>query len=195
MTKHDQLLKAVRERKGRGQKFGHGIWPADRYVQTLAECVGVGICQTYFGGLKAQAFSQTIKEAAEKLTFAGEQLVLDEKLATGEREMKSILGDMDLPAHSMLAFTHTLTTPREDRDGDILETSGAEVDSKMPLLWQHIHTLPIGKMLKVVEKTAERLRLASVLLDINELTSDAAKLIEAKALRFSHGFRALDFSE
>jgi hypothetical protein len=65
----------------------------------------------------------------------------------------------------------------------------------MSLLWQHVHTLPIGKMLKVIDHTKDHLKLASVLLDLNQLTSDAMKLIEADALRFSHGFRALEFDE
>jgi rRNA-processing protein FCF1 len=34
-----------------------------------------------------------------------------------------------------------------------------------------------------------------VLLDINDLTADAAKLIEADVLRFSHGFRTLDWED
>jgi len=197
---HAALLHLVKSRGSRGQRFGQGIWTADKYVQSIAECVGPGICQRYFGS-QEKSFAIAMKEAAGKLTFSGPDLLIDEnsptrvKLASGLASIKSVLGDVELPQHTMMAFVHTLTTPREDRDGDVLETAGAVLDGKMPLLWQHVHTLPVGRMLKVVEHSADRLKLAGVLLDINDLTNDAGKLLEANALRFSHGFRALDFSE
>lgn len=198
-NKHAELLAKIKTRKGAGLRFGQGFWTADKFVSSLAECIGPGICQTNFG-VAGKSFSEAVKEASGRLTYSGDMLAINEhelvtKLATSTSAMKKMLGEVDLPAHSMMAFVHTLTTPREDRDGDVLETAGAVLDSKMPLLWQHVHTLPIGRALKTIEHNEERLRLASVLLDLNPLTSDAAKLLEAGALRFSHGFRALDFSE
>jgi hypothetical protein len=168
-----------------------GIWTADWYAQSAVECVGPGTCNAYFG--KGFNAGLVIKEAAQKLTYGG---TIDSKAAaTSVQDMAVLLGGIELPKHAMMAFPHVLTTPREDRDSDMLETEGAIVDPKMPMLWQHIHTLPIGKMVKVLEHSKKVLKLASVLLDLNELTSDAAKLIEAEALRFSHGFRALEFVE
>jgi hypothetical protein len=194
MSKHEQLLTAIRSRKG-GAQFGRGILTADRYVATATECVGVGMCQKYFGNAQG-TYAQVQKDAASKLVYTGTDLLIEgEKLATAASEIKKLLKGDDLPANTLLAFTHVLTSSREDRDGDVLETKGALIDPKMPLLWQHIHTLPIGKAVAVVEHTPDLLRMATVLLDINELTSDAAKLIEAMALRFSHGFRALEFEE
>lgn len=194
MSKHDQLLTAVRDRKGVGRRFWDGILTADRFVATATECVGVGTCKRYFGGQDGN-WAQVQKHAATKLVYGGPQLQLEPKLATASTEIKKLLKGEDLPANTLLAFTHVLTSSREDRDGDILETKGALVDAKMPLLWQHIHTLPIGKAVAIVEHTPDLLRMATVLLDLNDLTADAAKLIEAMALRFSHGFRALEFEE
>lgn len=195
MTIHQKLIEAVLARKGRGLRFGQGIWTADRYVKTVAECIGPGMCQRYFGGAQ-QNFPGVMKEAAVKLSFAGDGLVIEHgKLATNSSLIKKLLGDDELPEHTMLAFPHVLTTTREDRDGDILETKGAVLDSILPMLWQHVHTLPIGRYVKTLQHTDDVLRLLSVLLDMNELTHDAGILVEAKALRFSHGFRALDFSE
>ncbi len=192
LESHNQLLGLVRTRKGAGQRFGHGFTTADRYAQTTLECVGPGVCKNYFNTVNLPL---VIKDAAGKLVYCGDNLRV-EKLATSESEIRKELGDGgELPAHTMLLIKHVLTTPREDRDNDVLETSGAHVDLKMPLLWQHIHTLPIGKLFKVLEQNKEVLRMASVLLDLNDLTSDAAKLVEADALRFSHGFRALKFTE
>ena len=193
-TKNEQLLNAIRERKGIGRRVWDGFLTADKFVATAAQCVGVGMCQKYFQ-VPAGGWAQLQKKAGDQLVYAGPQLALEGKLATASSEIKKILGKSDLPDHTLMAFTHVLTTSREDRDGDVLETKGAVVDAKMPLLWQHIHTLPIGKAIAIVEHTPDLLRMATVLLDINELTSDAAKLIEAMALRFSHGFRAMEFEE
>jgi DNA polymerase III delta prime subunit len=202
MSKHEQLLTAIRNRKG-GAAFGRGILTADRYVDTAAQCVGVGMCRKYFGGVSGgPGFAQVQKDAASKLVYSGSDLEIEAsgrplqgKLATASSEIRKLLKAEDMPVNTLLAFTHVLTSSREDRDGDILETKGALPDPKMPLLWQHIHTLPIGKAIAVVEHTPDLLRMATVLFDLNELTSDAAKLIEAMALRFSHGFRALEFEE
>lgn len=197
---HAQLTKLVTARKGHGLKFGQGIWTADKFVENVNQCVGNGICQRYFGDVKT-SLAALIKEAANTLTYTGDQLEIEKdcedrrKLATSTSAIRKMLDGAELPKHAMLAFAHVLTTPREDRDGDVLETSGAVLDEKMPLLWQHVHALLIGKMVKIVEHNDQRLKLVSVLLDINDLTADACKYFEAEALRFSHGFRALDFTE
>ena len=193
MTKNAQLIEAIKARKGSGQ-FGYGITTADRYVQDAVDAVGKGMALKYFrcigGGVDG-----LIKRAAQTLTICvpeteTEKLVKSSSVA----EMRRILG-AEPPPHSMLAMVNRLTTPREDRDGDTLQTAGARLDPKAPLLWQHIHTLPIGKMVRIVEHSKDMLKVATVLLDINDLTSDAAKLFEAGALRFSHGFIAKEFEE
>ncbi len=102
---------------------------------------------------------------------------------------------MQVPENTLIVMRNVLTTPDEDRDTDILRTAGAKPDEKMPLLWQHLHTSPIGKCLGIASHTDKALSLWTALLDLNELTEDAAKLVEAQVLRFSHGFRALEFKE
>jgi hypothetical protein len=66
------------------------------------------------------------------------------------------------------------------------------VDPKMLLLWQHIHTMPIGKMLVEVEHNKDRLVLDSCIIDMNETCHDAAVMVDNDMGRFSHGFRALE---
>lgn len=173
-------------------EFGYGITTADRYVQrALSEC-GTGLCKTVFQFPDEQAL---LKEASQKLVYSNRDMRI-EKAETSLEAMKKLLPDgIEIPKHTALINVHTLTTPRVDRDKDVLKTRGAVVDPRMPTLWQHLHHLPVGKMLAIVEHTDEVLKIASVLLDLNELTSDMVKLIEADVLRFSHGFRALEFNE
>ena len=188
MTTADRmtLLEAVRTRKGSGE-FGYGITTADRYVAPAIEAIGKELARCSKGS------ERLIKRASETLTVCTPDFV-NERRAQGVADMKQLLG-MDPPEHAMIAMVNRLTTPKEDRDGDTLQTAGARLDPKAPLLWQHVHTLPIGNMMRILKQDAEVLKVATVLLDINELTSDAAKLVEAEALRFSHGFIPLKFEE
>ena len=94
-----------------------------------------------------------------------------------------------------MVLRYTLTTNRKDRDGDVLHPEGAEIDMKGPLLWQHLIHLPIGVLIDVTQHDKQAVKEVAALLDLNELTEDAAKLIEAGALRFSHGFQALEWDE
>jgi len=97
--------------------------------------------------------------------------------------------------NALLAFKHTVTTATEDRDNDVLESKGAILDPMAPLLLHHMHTLPVGGVLSQLEQTDNKLTAATVLIDLNAETSDIAKLIDAGVLRFSHGFRPLEWEE
>lgn len=185
MDKHAEFLKAFHARDGVYEQFGYGISTAEPYVQALLQMEQAG-CKT---GRTASP-EALLKEARTRLVCAWPEMVA-EKWANDAAAM-GVQG-LEPPAGTLMLIRHVLTTDREDRDGDVLKTAGAELDPKAPLLWQHQPFLPIGKVVKTVEQTANKLTVVSALLDLNELTSDIAKLIEADALRFSHGFRVLDY--
>jgi hypothetical protein len=184
-----ELIDLVKNRQSAGAEFNYGILTADRYVSNLSDCVGTDLCYRY-GCRGNVSFDDAVKRARRTLTYSNPDLIpvdvyhhLDE------------LGDIELPKNTLMVFKHILTTPRRDRDGDILRTKGAQPDPNMLLLWQHVHTLPIGKALGVVEHTADRLVMLSAVIDMNELSHDAAVMIENKMGRFSHGFKALEFEK
>ena len=182
---HKDLLTAVRSRTG-GGSFGYGITTADRYIRSVVDCCGADS----FGS----ELDAVLKRAAGTLTYACPEMVVEEKRAmSGFEEL--VPKGVKIPSRTLMVLQHVVTTPREDRDTDVLVTAGAQLDPKAPLLWQHMHTLPIGKVLATITHSEKVLRVATALLDLNELTSDAAKLIEADVLRFSHGFRALEYNE
>ena len=176
-----------------GEEFGYGITTADKYVAWIAGEIQAGRLSGKSLNLGYGGINSLMKRAEHTLAYCGKDQKQD-KIETGMAAMRKLLG-ANPPEHSMMAIVHTLTTPSEDRDGDTLQTAGAKVDPKMPFLWQHVHTLPIGKMVRVVEHSKDILKVATVLLDLNELTSDVAKLFEAEALRFSHGFIPTNFEE
>lgn len=181
-----EMIAAIRKRAG--DKFGYGITTADRYVREALKCVNAT------ESLQVEDPETLVKEAEQRLVCCqdGEPVEYESSVAGIKRILPK---DVEVPANTLMIVKHKLTTPREDRDRDILRTEGAKVDPRMPMLWQHMHMLPIGKRVATLTHTAKVLRLASVLLDLNELTSDAAKLIEADVLRFSHGFRTLKYKE
>ena len=95
---------------------------------------------------------------------------------------------------AVMEFDATITSARMDRDGDILEPKGAEVDPRLALLWQHNHWDPIGKLIEVTRQNSRRVDGRFAIAD-TALGSDAAQLVEFGALRLSHGFLPKEWTE
>lgn len=199
MSPHEELLKAIKSRQEKLTEFNGGILTADRYVKTLQECVGSDLCYRYAAKGNV-SLDDVIKKASSTLTYNNPDMVVLDSVADWKKSLKeadlSKFGeDIEIPKNTLMVIKHVLTTPRKDRDGDVMRTEGADPDPNMLLLWQHVHTLPIGKMLAVAEHTSKKLVLYSAVIDMNELCHDAAVMIDNKMGRFSHGFRALEFNE
>ena len=77
-------------------------------------------------------------------------------------------------------ITGIASTPKQDRDNDIMDMEGAQFALPMPLLWQHKHNEPIG------EVTA-----ATVTTDGIEITATIVNSGLVKGL--SIGFRLLEY--
>jgi hypothetical protein len=188
-----KLLEAIRERlKGRKKtEFGYGILTADKYVRTMLDCVGLEACYR-FAHKGNISFNDILEKSAGTLVYSNSDMVLEEKQ---DSERFKLPETIELPKNTLMAFRHVLTSSRKDRDGDVLRTEGAVVDPKMLLLWQHVHTLPIGKMLGVATHNKDKLSLYSAIIDMNELCHDAAVMVDNDMARFSHGFRAVKFDK
>jgi len=189
MTVNTKLLKAIRDRDQKQTRHGYGIQTADKFVRTMLEMAGADICNQ-MASKNGMSFHDILQKSTETLTYSNPDMEVQEK----EVSPDVLVGQsVELPKNTLMVFRHILTTPREDRDGDVLRTQGADPDPKMLLLWQHIHTLPIGKMLAIAEHNSEGLSLYSAIVDMNELSHDAAVMVDNKMGRFSHGFRALEY--
>lgn len=185
---NDSLLKSINSRSDKRTEYWNGISTADRYVKTVEDALGLDGCYKYLSN-KSSSFNDVMEKAKKTLVYANDEMVVDEK----SEELKT--ESVEFPKNTLISFKHILTTANKDRDGDILRTDGAIPDPKMLLLWQHVHTLPIGKVLSVVEHTKNRLSMISCIVDMNKLCHDAAVMIDNDMGRFSHGFRALEFEE
>lgn len=116
----------------------------------------------------------------------------------GEGEAPGTTAPTEGPAEvadgSVMNFQNVLTSKNQDRDGDVLDPMGANVDPKAPLLWQHMPWEPCGKMVKVIAKTEEIVATECAIAD-TALGRDSAVLVEFGALRISHGFVPVDYDE
>ncbi len=186
------LLDAVKQRGTKQTEFNHGIMTADKYVSTLQETIGLDNCYK-FAATQTKSFSDCLQQSKSTLVYSNQDMQSPMKSMTISEAAKEYTFDM--PKNTLMVFKHVLTTPRVDRDGDILRTEGASPDPKMLLLWQHVHNLPIGKALYVDEHTKDRLVMVSAIIDMNELSHDAAVMVDNDMARFSHGFRALDWED
>lgn len=93
---------------------------------------------------------------------------------------------------SVLVYDAVISTSNKDRDGDIVEASGLSVDANMPLLWQHMQTMPVGMHLGVLSQDANCVKSRFAIAD-TELGRDAAVLVKLGALRKSIGFMPTEY--
>ncbi len=185
----DKLLEAIKARGKKNTEFNYGVLTADSYVRTLQDCVGLDVCNR-FASKSGRSFEDLMQKAAKTLVYSNSDMDVGavERKRTGNK-----LRGVELPKNTLMVFQHVLTSSRKDRDGDILRSEGAEVDPSMLLLWQHVSTLPIGKMIKVLNQNKKSLKIISAIVDMNKLCHDAAVMVDNGMGRFSHGFRALEF--
>jgi HK97 family phage major capsid protein/HK97 family phage prohead protease len=183
-----------------------GIGTAADYLRELEICLGGRCPSGLLDGVSRRQWRAWIKAARRKLVYHhAEMQPLAGKaensspssafclqpfaLKNGGPALASSLVPPyeNLPPHTIATFPAVITTTRQDLDGDVLETAGAELDPRAPLLWQHLPDLPIGRLLDVGEHTERRLTGRFAIAD-TALGQDAALLAEHGALRISHGF-------
>lgn len=173
------LLESIQGRKSR-----KGVITADRYFRSIEQCFDGGFCPTtIFESASADQWQKSLEAASRKLCYTSDDTsVLTNTVAKG----------VDGVNNTVMRFEAIVTTTKRDRDLDILETSGAIVDPKSPLLWQHIPLQPIGKLIRVTQHADDCLKALFAIAD-TPLGRDAAVLAEFGALRISHGFDPRDF--
>lgn len=169
----DQLLNTINHRT-----VSLGIGTAAAHLREMEICLE-GVCPSQLlAGVSRRRWQGLLKRASRQLVYHHSSM--------RPRESKAIAGNR-LPPHTIATFPAVITTTRQDRDGDVLETKGAELDPGAPLLWQHLPTEPIGRLLSEGKRTS-KLLMGSFSICGTPLGEDAALLAEHGALDISHGF-------
>ena len=101
------------------------------------------------------------------------------------------VSSFDVHGKEYFSFENILTTKSQDRDGDIVEPSGLNIDPNLVLIWQHDQKLPIGKMFEIVERNSNRVVLKSGIAP-TKLGEDAILLVEMGAVKISQGFKPIE---
>ncbi len=174
------LLRAVQSRTA-----SYGIGTAAPFLQQFESCLG-GTCPAkYFESVSESRWRRAVKNARRQLVYHHPEMDF-------AGEFNKAAGRAELPPHTIASFPAVITTTRQDRDGDILETRGAQLDPKAPLLYQHMPFENIGRLLKSTQHTRKLLS-GEFTLCGTPLGEDCAMLAEHGALRISHGFLAEEF--
>jgi hypothetical protein len=191
MVELETLLASIRKRQAAGQYIGL----ASSYLATLVPCLSNDACGVkFFKAEELPRWEQAIKEATNKLVYRHPDMTLEGGIilqgggtrSFGEKKIKEV------SPGACMDFEAIITTKSKDRDGDVLESGGAEPDEKMPLLWQHMPMMPIGRMVEVTARNKQRVAGHFSIVD-SELGRDSAQLVEFGALRISHGFLPLEY--
>ena len=185
------LLQSVRSRADSGVSF-KGIGTADFYLRQFEQCVGGSCPSQYFKDVSAFRWRKGLEASAKRLVYHHPLMDVDGDFFSGEAIKAAAAKFGDLPPHTIAAFNAVITTTRQDRDGDILETAGASIDPKSPLLYQHMPFENCGRLLQEGKHTSKSLSGALSICN-TPLGEDVALLTEHGALRISHGFAAEDY--
>lgn len=186
------LLQSVRNRAEAGIP-AKGIGTADFYLRQFEQCLDGSCPSQYFKDVSAFRWRKGLESSSRKLVYHHPDMGVDESAFYFGDALKAAAPKFgDLPPHTVAAFNATITTTRQDRDGDILETSGADLDPKATLLYQHMPFEACGRLLKEGKHT-NKLLTGSLSLCGTALGEDCAMLAEHGALRISHGFTADDY--
>jgi HK97 family phage prohead protease len=147
---------------------------------------GIGLASQYLAGIKASDFGvdeekwqKELKDAETRLTYCDSDF-----------ETKAFKEE-GLTEGAILQFDGICSTKRKDRDGDVIESKGLELDHRMPLLWQHLQIQPVGKHLSLIEQSEKSWSSKWAIADTT-LGRDAAILVKFGALRLSIGFKPLE---
>ncbi len=97
-------------------------------------------------------------------------------------------------------ITGIASTPKQDRDNDILDMVGAKFALPIPLLWQHNHNQPIGEVTDATV-TDEGIEITATIVKITEegtlknRTDEAWQSIKSGLVKcLSIGFRPLEYN-
>ena len=97
-------------------------------------------------------------------------------------------------------ITGIASTPKQDRDNDVMEMSGAKFALPIPLLWQHNHNEPIGEVTSATV-TEEGIEIVATIVKIEEegslknRTDEAWQSIKSGLVKcLSIGFKLIEYN-
>lgn len=193
----NKLLLAIQKRKKDDPSVSaKGIslasWHVSAFLRQLQEAAGSKskLLQYQKAHSLKYDWPAIIKAAENKLIFQDDNAGIVKGIyANGEK-----FGEYAeaITPKSALDFDCILTTKSRDRDGDVLEPTGANIDRKMPLLLHHLPTEPVGKFVKLVSQDDTGVIIKNAIVGTS-LGHDTAQMVEFGCFRVSHGFEPKEY--
>jgi len=189
----EKLLAAIQKRPA--HLTGRGIGLASHYVKSVEFAVGSKRSYELFAKSR-DSWLQTLKDVEKKLVFRSQDMdVLGGTiLADGSPVKFGNFKDLGgATPKSAMDFGCVLTSVKKDRDRDVLEPKGAKIDPRMPLLFQHMPSEPVGKFIKLLGQDDNLVTVHGAIVD-TPMGRDMATMVEFGCLRISHGFVPTDYA-
>lgn len=185
-----------KRQKTGGAAMLKGINTAGSYFRSVSLALGDRF--KGLAGLSEKEIQKLLKSADGKLSYRDEEMVMAGGARPEGTQVRqfgtSIRKDADkLTERSIMDFECIMTSGRKDRDNDILNPAGCEIDKHMPLLWQHVPSEPIGKYVQTVLHDDKIVKIHCAIAD-TPLGRDSAELAEFGALRISHAFLPIKYA-
>lgn len=149
---------------------------------------GIGTAAQYLKGLDAAKFGVSAEDWKKELESASKRFTFCHE----DFETKGFKDGEAATEGALLTFDGVCTTKAKDRDGDVVESGGLVIDTKMPLLFSHLQQSPVGKHLSLIEQN-EHSWSSHWGIAGTELGKDCAILVKFGALRLSIGFQPTEF--
>jgi len=198
--KPEQLLRGLKNVKRKRLKNPR-LGTVSGFLSRMGDVCGVDEIASYLKSDPAK-FHAAVKRAAGQFTYFDEKHAApaymkfkgdDGKLVVKGQALKDDEAGKSLGDGFLMEFDCVITTGRRDRDGDVLDPKGAMVDPKMPLLWQHMPFQPVGKMVRLLEQSEDKVTGRFAIVD-TPLGREAAQLVKTGCLRISHGFAPIEYN-
>jgi len=184
--------------KGRSESGAKGVIPRSLAVRQFVDLCG-GVSEVAgMSGVKSADIEKSftndgvfVIDSGDVVDFA--KMTKDAADGTpGGGSSQQSSGNESLPF--VARYNTIMTTSERDREGDILRSAGAKIDSSMPVLWQHMPYMPIGRLISVISQDEKQIEIRNGLAGVS-MISDVMVLMDCKSLRTSHGFRPIKYDE
>lgn len=160
------------------------VTTADTFLREFELCLDGACPSNILKGVSERRWRSLMKRASRTVVYHGEGIRLEGIHTVKEGSLPT---GLVLPPKTAAWVNTVVTTPTQDRDGDILETLGAHLFPRASHLFNHLPTENVGRLLK---ETAHTKELLSALLSLmqTQFAENVATMYEHGSLQTSHGF-------
>lgn len=185
-----EMLAAVQKRPAYLPSVRGGIGVASSWLKSLEHEVGPRGVQL-LKNTPALKWSEMLAKSHEKLVYCNPDQVVTGGMGGGKSFGQSFK-EISPTEGSCLDFACVMSSRKQDRDLDVLNPMGADIDPMAPLLFSHMSSEFVGKYIKTLQQDDNLVATHCSILD-NLMGRDMAAGVAFGCFRISHGFHPKEF--